>query len=320
MEAPAKSGGTRKMRSRRDLIGRLGMLPPIEFLKKHNPLRRRPPGPELGFDQPPYEIKQFALPLRPAPLPLSMRLYIRLRSLGGWITRLMTAAGRQGRRLMLSLANRFRSSTDRLRIRLQPFRSASANAARALLVRISRLRHAGAVVWCERRVRTATGRLAVLLAALRPDEWRASQTTRLMVRANRVRRALIGLVVCEWATLIAFQPVVLLTAGSAADPTVVNAAGLFLVMLSLAALLLQAWHHRLIDAWRTMELFICGGCGSLRNFSPSLPCPKCDTREAPVFPGQVPSGWSGQAYLTGPLAAAAPALLSCGVLLSTRLI
>lgn len=320
MEAPAKSGGTRKMRSRRDLIGRLGMLPPIEFLKKHNPLRRRRPGPELGFDQPPYEIKQLALPLRPAPLPLSMRLYHRLRTLGGWIARPMTTVGRRGRRVTQSLAARLRGSADRLRSRLQPLQRLLANAACALLVRISGLRHAGAVVWCERSVRTATRRLAVLLAALRPDEWQASQTIRLMVRANRVRRALIGLVICEWATLIAFLPVVLLTAGPAADPTVVNAANLLLVMLGLAALLLQAWHHRLIGAWRTMELFICGRCGSLRNFSPSLPCPNCDTREAPVFPGQVPSGWSGQAYLTSPLAAAAPALLSCAVVLSTKLI
>jgi hypothetical protein len=75
MEAPVKSGGTRKQPDRRDLIGRLSTLPPIEFLKRHNPLRRREKI-KLGFDQPRHEIEELAIPLRTAPPALRRRVQL----------------------------------------------------------------------------------------------------------------------------------------------------------------------------------------------------------------------------------------------------
>ncbi len=77
MEAPAKSGGTRKQHNSRNLIGRLSTFPPIQFLKRHNPLRRRTRI-QIGFDQPRHEIQELALPLRTAPPSLGRRVQLRM--------------------------------------------------------------------------------------------------------------------------------------------------------------------------------------------------------------------------------------------------
>jgi hypothetical protein len=297
MEAPAKSGGTRKMRPRRDLIGRLRTLPPIEFLKKHNPLRRRRKGPQLGFDQPIQEIKRLALPLRPAPPSLSMRMYLRLRSAGAWVAgRCSTTAGAAfgvAEWLIHAAAVRSRKTVE--------------------LTRNTR-----AVCWCEHRIIAVAQRLA----ALQPVAWQPSQTTSLMVRTQRVRRTIVGLVACEWTVLVGLT---LVLAGLAAtertwDRSEIDACALILVTMALGGLGLQAWHQRLIAAWKAMELFICAHCGALRNFSPSRQCPDCDTQDDPVFPGQVPAAWNRRGALVSPLAAGTPALLACLLLLTARML
>jgi hypothetical protein len=318
MEAPAKSGGTRKMRPRRDLIGRLRTLPPIEFLKKHNPLRRRRKGPQLGFDQPIQEIKRLALPLRPAPPSLSMRMYLRLRPAGAWVVGRCRAAADATGRLMQASAVRFRMTVDRAWARLQPLFAALASTYHAAIVRAARIRHTRTVRWCEHRIAAFAQRLA----ALQPAVWQPTQTSALLARTQRVRRTLIGLVACEWTALVGLMIVLtgLAVTGRMWDRGSINACALILSIMALAGLGLQAWHHRLIAAWQAMELFICGDCGSLRNFSPSRPCPKCDTQNSPVFPGQVPAYWTRRAFLVSPLAAGTPALLACMLLLTARLL
>jgi hypothetical protein len=148
------------------------------------------------------------------------------------------------------------------------------------------------------------------------------QTAALMARAQRVRRVLVGTVACEWTALTGLLLLLaaLAITGRSWDRTSVNSCGLILSVMSLAGLGLHAWHVRLVSAWQGMELFICGACGGLRNFSPSLPCPICGTNASPVFPGQVPSAWRRHQMLLSPLAVGGPALLAGVLLFGARVI
>jgi len=315
MEAPAKTGGTRKSRPRRDLIGRLSTLPPIEFLKKHNPLRRRRRRPQLGFDQPPAEIRRLALPLRPAPPSLSMRLYVRVREIGEWMAGRLTTAGKAARQVMRAAILRATAIAGRTWELVRPAFVRVASAANGVFRALARSR---LVRWLEHQASMVSARLS----ALAPADWEPGQTTALLARTQRVRRTLVGLVVCEWTALLGLLIVlgILAVAGRGWDRMSINAYGLILSAISLTALGMQAWHQRLVEAWRGMELFICGSCGELRNFSPSLACPECGTADTPVFPGQTPEAWARGRTLISPLAAAGPALLASMLLLAAKVV
>lgn len=316
MEAPAKPGGTRKSGQKRDLIGRLSALPPIEFLKRYNPLRRRTRRVQLGFDQPLQEIKRLALPLRPAPPSLSSRLFARLRAAATRIAARITAIGRSAQAIALTLLRKAALPARRAWDRLSPAFGAMASTVRATSSRVIDIRHSRAVGWLEQRVEAIARRAA----ALEPAPWQASQTAALMLRTRRVRRVLAGTVVCQWTALAGLLTMLaaLAIAGHTWDRASIHACGLILAAVGLSALTLQAWHHRLIRAWQDMELFICSRCGGLRNFSPSLACPSCGTDDAPAFPGQVPAHWRHWPALVSPLAAGAPALLAAMLLFLAR--
>lgn len=304
MEAPAKPGGTRKTGRGRDFIGRLGTFPPIQFLKKHNPLNRRRRKPTVGFDQPPQEIKRLALPLRPAPPSLSMRLYVRVRPVGEWCGLRLTSAVIASRHVVYSAA----AAGGRVLARAQAVISS----------RVTAIRNTRAVRYCQARVQTLASRIS---AALEPAVWPATQTAALMQRTVRVRRVLMATVVCEWTAMIGLFILLaaLTVSGRTWDRDSVNVCGLILAAVSLCGLALHGWHHRLVAAWQGMELFICNHCGELRNFSPSLPCPTCGTKEPPVFPGQLPEAWTQWRKALSPLAVAGPALWVSMLLFASRL-
>lgn len=316
MDAPAKSGGTRKTRRGRQLIGRLSTLPPIEFLKKHNPLRRRRTKPKLGFDQPPQEIRRLALPLRPPPPSLSMRLHARIRPGVDWIADRAVGAAMAVRHAGFVTLDRTQWVARAALALLHPPIRGAMSFAGSILVKLSRSRAVRAVA---AGVDAVAGRVGALL---RPAEWPATSTPALMQRAVRVKRLLVGTVVCEWTAAVGL---VLLLAGLSLtgrewDRASVNVCGLILSLLSFAGLALLEWHARLVGAWRSLELFICGSCGGLRNFSPSLACPNCGTADQPVFPGHVPAAWLRGRELLGPLAVGGPALLAGALLCGGRLL
>jgi hypothetical protein len=307
MEAPAKSGGTRKQRNRRDLIGRLSTLPPIAFLKKHNPLRRKR-RPKLGFDQPPHEIKELALPLRQAPAGLSTRVWRRLQAV-------MSSPAALVRRQAAALAGRgaavARAGWGRIRGGLSRAGSVASRA-------VARLAGSRAGRWCARRAYA----VGSSLEALRPAPWQAGQSTWLMARTQRVGRVTVGLVACEWTAMIGLVALLGVHAfrGHAWDTGTVNICGLAVCMLSLTGLVLHTWHQHLLASWKELELFICGSCGELRNFSPSLPCSRCGTHDMPVCPGRVPDRWSHWRHACSALATGAPAGTVGMILLTGRLV
>lgn len=316
MDAPAKSGGTRKTRRGRRLIGRLSTLPPIEFLKKHNPLRRRRTKPKLGFDQPPQEIRRLALPLRPAPPSLSMRLYAWMRPGIDWLADRALGAVMALRHVAFVGVDRAqRTAGAALNLLHPPVRKAM-SFAESIFARLSRSRVVRAAV---AKAGVVAGRISTLL---RPVDWPATRTPALMQRAVRVKHLLVGTVACEWTAAIGL---VLLLGGLSVtgrdwDRASVNVCGLILSGLSLVGLALHEWHGRLIGAWRSLELFICGSCGGLRNFSPSVACPSCGTADQPVFPGQVPASWLHGRELLSPLAVGGPALLASALLCGSKLL
>lgn len=271
MEAPAKSGGTRKQRNGRDLIGRLGTFPPIRFLKRHNPLRRRNKV-KLGFDQPPYEIQQLALPLRTAPLPLRRRMQLRV---GRWWCEAAVVVGRMSAKIERGKTN-----------------------------------FAGVVGRYLQRIE----------ASACPATWEPTQAPRLMARTLRVRRVLTGLVAAQWTALVSLCMVLgmLTLRGQTWDSRAVHLCGLTIGLMSLAGMILHTWHHRLISSWRAMDLFLCGQCGELRNFSPSRPCANCGSSAAPVFPGQTPTSWTHWLCVLNTPVVTSPAMLVCLLLLGAR--
>jgi hypothetical protein len=142
-----------------------------------------------------------------------------------------------------------------------------------------------------------------------------------MARTKRVRRTLVELAICEWAVLVGLCVMlnVLTAEGKTLDNRAVNLCALAIIALSFIGLVLQAWYQRLVASWRSLDLFTCGKCGELRNFSPSRPCPRCGSDAVPVFPGQVPASWTKRLLALGALALASPAILVGMLLLSARI-
>jgi hypothetical protein len=291
-------------------------LPPIEFLKKHNPLRRRRHKPKIGFDQPPQEIRQLALPLRPAPPSLSMRLYVLVRPYLAWMgDRVMTGAMAVRHAAFVAAAHTQHAAGAAWgRVRPAMVAVRSRIAARAVASRDSRLVRAVAG-----KVEAVAARVGVVL---QPAVWPATRTAALMQRTVRVRSALAATVACEWTAAVGLMLMlaVLGVTGRGWDRASIHACGLVLSLLSLTGLVLHTWHSNLVGAWRGLELFICGSCGGLRNFSPSLACPTCGTDHEPVFPGQIPATWSRGKELLSPLSVGGPALVACAVLFASKLV
>lgn len=150
-----KTDGSATKSSTRSVRDRLATLPPIQFLKRYSPRLRRHRRPTLGFDQPPREMKQLALPLRPAPPWLGSRLRIRLTRATAWaaftLGRVATKAGAVIHNVMA------------------PVHAAYARATSA--------------------VSPVVERLTAKLAALQPAAWEVTQTSVLLARTHRVRRA-----------------------------------------------------------------------------------------------------------------------------------
>jgi hypothetical protein len=270
----------------------LATLPPIQFLKRYSPRLRRRKRPTIGFDQPPRELKELAFPLRPAPPTLSNRLRIRFARVTAKTAftfgRLTTRATALGHRAMA------------------PVLTAYALAVAAISPLVERL----------------TGRLMARLAALQPAPWQVTQTAALLTRTHRVRRALVGTMVCEWTAVTGLTLIVLarLVTGRPLDSGIVNGCGLAVCGLGFAALTLHAWLQHLVAAWRSLEVFICGECGELRNFSPSLPCSGCHSEALPVFPGQMHPTWSACNRAIGSILAGAPVATIACLVLAGRLI
>jgi hypothetical protein len=322
MDAPAKTGGSRKQRSGRDLIGRLTTLPPIQFLKRHNPLRRRRKV-KLGFDQPRDEIQKLALPLRTTPPPLRRR--VKLWAGRQWC-KSAVVAGRLSVRTQRARAAA-RSIVDRASTRLIHIASLGVQ-------RVVALKDTTAGRWCVSHVQALSRplvawwslwyrRLAYAFTGVSPvPQWEPTQAPVLMARAQRVRRALVGMVVCEWMALagLCATLAVLAIERHTWDTRAINLCGVILCALSLAGLVLHAWHQRLVASWRALDLFICGHCGELRNFSPSLPCPRCSNDAVPVFPGQVPDAWKKWSRVLSAPALAMPAIVSALLLFSSRVL
>ncbi len=286
-DGPATQHSTRNTRSVRD---RLATLPPIQFLKRYSTRLRRH-RPTLGFDQPPRELKELAIPARSAA---------------------PSGVARLGMRVRLQFARTVARSAfilGRVSLRVSQWSQRITVPMRAAAARVQVVTHQG------------LERVAVRLERLQPAPWEATQTTALLARTRRVRRCLLGLLACEWVLTAGLALVAcgMLVRGHALGGSVVNACGLIMCLLGLGSLTLLAWHQRLTAAWRGLELFICGRCGELRNFSPSMPCPVCGDHSAPAFPGQVPTGSSSWDTAMHVLPVGAPAVIFALVCFAGRL-
>ncbi|MCL2329754.1 MAG: hypothetical protein FWC56_00455 [Phycisphaerae bacterium] len=286
----------------RNLMGRLGTLEPLRFLRRHNPLRR-PQQTMLGFDQPRDEIQKLAIPMREAP---SLGRRVRMRAIQLWCKSAV-------------LTGRVSVRVERAVAPLQPFvqraKAAIADIASRSWQRVTAIQETAFGRWC-------TARMQATVAMAQP-EWSPMQAPLLMTRVQRIRQVLMTMAVGQWAVLVGLAATSAVFAMSRHthpwDTRAINAMGIILCVMGLAGLVLHTWYQRLIATWRSFDLFICGHCGHLRNFSPSLPCSNCDHDDAPVFPSQVPSHWTRWNVVISAPALAIPPMLTALVLFLSRL-